>query len=107
MYDDVVLNFPDAVIIFWDSDVSDQLVNVLNEESTIASYQEDCVAVFTTCQRASPRQLIAVAGYFHRNSNSGSSSGNSIVVVVVAVVVVLEVEVVVAVVMMEEVVAQV
>ena len=65
MYDDVVLNYPDAVIIFWDSDVSDQLVDVLNEESTIANYQEDCVAVFTTCQRASPRQLIAVAGYFH------------------------------------------
>ena len=63
MYNDVVLNNPDAVIIYWDSDVSDQLVNVLNEKSTIETYQANCVSVFTTCQQASSRQLLAVAGY--------------------------------------------
>ena len=63
MYSAVVDNKPDAVIIYWDSDVSDQLVDVLNEQSTIDSYKSNCVSVFTTCQRASPRQLIAVAGY--------------------------------------------
>ena len=62
MYTDVVDKNPDAVFIYWDSDVSDQLVPTLNEESVIQSYQADCVSVFTTCQNASPNRFVAVAG---------------------------------------------
>ena len=38
MYTDVVDLQPDAVIIYWDSDVSDQLVYVLDEQSTLSQY---------------------------------------------------------------------
>ena len=38
MYTDVVDLQPDGVIIYWDSDVSDQLVYVLEEQSTLSQY---------------------------------------------------------------------
>ena len=60
MYRDVVNVHPDGVIIYWDSDVSDQLVDVLQESTTQQQYKSNCVSVFTTCQNAS--QFIAVAG---------------------------------------------
>lgn len=60
MYNDVVSLNPDAVMIFWDSDVSDQLVDILSEQSTQQQFEANCVSVFTTCKNAS--KFISVSG---------------------------------------------
>ena len=60
VYSDVVEKNPDAVMILWDSDVSDQSIEVLAEQSTQLQFEANCMSVFLTCSNAS--KFVSVAG---------------------------------------------
>lgn len=59
MYRDVVLKKPDIVLLYWDSDVSDQEYEFLEEKSTEMQYREDVSEVVRVLKNTSK---LAVAG---------------------------------------------
>ena len=59
MYNDVVLKKPDIVLLYWDSDLSDQDYEFLEEKSTELQYTEDLSEVVRVLKNASK---LAVAG---------------------------------------------
>ena len=62
---DVLSLKPDAVIVFWDSDVSDQSIEVLDRTETKIRYEEDLRAVLQNLKANCSHLSVSGTAYIH------------------------------------------